>query len=214
MYLFSGLLLAIFLIVSHPVVFAETQMDIGMSIGDEGVKSFYFAMGNYYKVPQQEVVFVHDRGIPIEEMPVVLFIANKRSIKPSAVIDLRLHGRTWLDVMIGFGLSPEILYVPVKEVYGPPYGKAYGYYKKKPKKQWKTIILSDEDVVNLVNLKFISEHYGYSPDAVIKLRSQGKGFVVINKEVKKAKGKKAEIKQKNEKKQKDSPGKGHGKKEK
>lgn len=185
------------------------QFDAGISIGEEGIRGFYLAMGDYYRVPQREVVIIRERGIPVEEMPVVLFIANRAKVKTAEIMDLRLRGDTWLNIMLRFGLSPEALYVPVKEVSGPPYGKAYGYYKNKPKKQWKRIVLSDDDVVNLVNLKFISGYHRYSPEEVIKLRSQGKTFVLINEEAgkyKKAKGDK-------EKKDKGPKGKGKGKKE-
>jgi hypothetical protein len=74
-------------------------------------------------------------------------------------------------------------------VTGPPYGRAYGYYKKKPKKDWRTIVLGDDDVVNLVNLKFMSEHYGYPPEKIIKMRSGGKEFVSIYDEIRKEKEK-------------------------
>jgi hypothetical protein len=69
---------------------------------------------------------------------------------------------------------------------GPPYGKAYGHYRNKPRKKWNTIVLRDDDVVNLVNLKFVSEHYRRPPDEVIRLRSRGKHFVVINHDVRKS----------------------------
>jgi len=75
---------------------------------------------------------------------------------------------------------------------GPPYGKAYGHFKNKPKKEWKTIVLSDGDVVNLVNLKFVSEHYGRPPQEVIRLRASGKQFVTIYEEVKKERERKGE----------------------
>lgn len=188
---------------------SEAGVDFGISIGDEGVKGFYLAVGDYYRVPQKEVIIIKERKIPDEEIPVVLFIASKVRVEPGIIIDLRLKGKSWLDITLHFGLSPEIFYVPVKEtvVIGPPYGKAYGYYKNKPKKEWKTIVLSDVDVVNLVNLRFISEHYGYPPEKVIKLRGEGKSFIVIADEGKKEKEKtKEKVEGKKEK------GKGKGKK--
>ena len=48
-------------------------------------------------------------------------------------------------------------------------------------------MLSDDDVINLVTLKFTADHYGYKPEEIIKMRSTGKGFVVINDEIKKGK---------------------------
>ena len=94
-----------------------------------------------------------------------------------------------MDITLRYGLSPEIYYVPISVSPGPPYGKAYGYYKNKPRKEWKKIVFKDSDIINLVNLKFTSEHYKYSPNEVIKMREEGKNFVVINDEIKKGKKK-------------------------
>jgi hypothetical protein len=177
------------LIIFSPMGRAEASVDLGVSIGEEGLRGFYLAVGDYYRVPEREVVIVRDRHIPDEEIPVVFFLAQKAHVRPSAIMDLRLAGKPWLDISLHFGLGPEIFYVPVREtvVVGPPYGKAYGYYKKKPKKQWRTIDLSDADVVNLVNLRFVSDHYKYGPEKVMKLREGGKSFVAINDEVVKEK---------------------------
>lgn len=71
-------------------------------------------------------------------------------------------------------------YVPLKSNPGPPYGKAYGYFKNKPRKEWKNINFTDEDIINLVNLRFISDYYGYDPTQIVKMRNEGKGFVAIN----------------------------------
>jgi len=168
--------LAIFSSVSH----AET-------VTDTVLRGFYQALGQYYGVPERDVIVIRDRRIPDDEIPVVLFLAKKANVQPSAIYDLRLRGDSWDDITRRFGLSPEIYYVPTRTVSGPPYGNAYGYYKNKPKNQWKTIHLEDSDVVNLVNLRFISDHYGYSPDRVIRMRSKGENFLVINEKVKQKK---------------------------
>lgn len=169
---------------------AHAQVNLGVSIGEEGVRGFYLGVGEYFRVPQREVIIIRERRIPEEEIPVVFFIAQRARVEPATVVNLRLRGKSWLDITLHYGLSPEIYYVPVPVVVkGPPYGKAYGYFKNKPRKEWKTIVLSDHDVVNLVNLKFVSEHYGYPPEQVIKWRSEGKNFVVINHEIRKEKEK-------------------------
>lgn len=95
-----------------------------------------------------------------------------------------------MDITLHFGLSPEIFYVPVRgELKGPPYGKAYGYYKNKPRKGLRKIRLVDADIVNLVNLKFISEYHRHSPDDVIRMRTAGKHFVIVNDEIRRGRGK-------------------------
>ena len=44
---------------------------------------------------------------------------------------------------------------------------------------WKTV-LSDDDIVNLVELRFLSEHYHLPPERIIELRSRGRNFVAIH----------------------------------
>ncbi len=175
-----------------PIAKTDASFDIGVSIGDEGLRGFYLSVGDYYRVPEREVVIVRERGIPAQEIPVVLFIAKRVNVAPTTIINLRLGGSSWLNIMLRFGIGPEVLYVPVKGVYGPPYGKAYGYYKNKPRKEWHSIVLADDDVINLVNLKFVSDYHGFPPEEVIRMRSKGKNFVVIDNEVKKGKKEKSE----------------------
>ena len=95
--------------------------------------------------------------------------------------EYRRPGITLNDLTRIFGLNPEIYHYPVKfRVDGPPYGKAYGYYRNKPKKEWKNIKLGNADIINLVNLRFISESNGVDPEDIIKRRAGGKNFILIN----------------------------------
>ena len=166
----------------------RSDVDLGLSIRDGEVRSFYVAVGDYYNVPDRTLVVVRDRNIPDNEVPVVFFLAQQARVSPDVIINLRLGGSSWMDITLRYGLGPQIFYVPLTVDPGPPYGKAYGYYKKRPRSKWGEIRLGDSEVVILVNLKFISSHYGYSPDQVVKMRSGGKNFVSINSEIKKSKG--------------------------
>lgn len=197
----------IFLLASTFLDRARAQVEMGVSVGEEGLKSFYLAIGDYYHVPEREVIVVRKRAVPEEELPVVFYIARRARVSPATIIKLRLGGKSWMDITFRFGLSAEIFYVKVGEVKGPPYGKAYGYFGKTPRKKWKKIVLADDDVINLVNLRFMSEHYGYSPDEVIKMRQKGKNFVGIHDEIRKA-GKKDKVRMKGKKEQGIQEGKG------
>lgn len=153
---------------------------------EEALSGFFLAVGDYYRIPQTEVVIIWERGIPAYEIPVVLFIAKRAHVAPEIVMDFRLRDNTWLYTTLRFGLGPEIFYVPVGVVVKDSlYGKVYGYYKYKPKKEWKKIVLSDDDIINLVNLKLMSEHYGYPPEKIIRMRSGGQEFNSINNEIRK-----------------------------
>lgn len=171
---------------------ARAEVNIGVKADESGITEFYLAIGDHYKAPEKEVVIVREKGIPDDDLPVVFFIARSAGVPAIAVIKLRLDGKSWMDITFHYGLTAGIYYVDVKEVKGPPYGKAYGHFKKKPKKDWKTIKLADADIVNFVNLRFLSEHYGHSPDEIISMRSKGESFVNINAKVKKGKAAKKE----------------------
>lgn len=154
----------------------QAGMDIGISVGDEGVRSFYFSVGDYYRVPEATVV-QYRRVIPDDELPVVFFIAQRARVAPAIIVRLRSGGMSWYDISLRYGIGPDVYYVPVNvERLGPPYGKAYGHYRKYPRHKWKHIRLADDDIVNMVNLKFISDYEHVSPDEVIRHRGKGAHF--------------------------------------
>lgn len=195
-----------FILLLFPIPGVAQDFNAGISIGPEGLKSFYLSISNYYKVPEWQVVRTRERQIPDEELPVVFFIAGRAVVKPEVIINLRLGGSSWYDISVKYGIYSNDYYVPLETQPGPPYRKAYGYYKNKPKKEWKKIRLTDEDIINLVNLKFISGYYNYKPDKIAEMRKEGKKFVAINDNIK------SEKKDKGNKTQVNGKGKGHKKK--
>ncbi len=182
------LIVTLFLLPSFYPGNAFAQLEISLSADKDGIREFYLAIGEHYKAPEKEIVVVRERGISSDEIPVVFFIARKAKVDPETIINLRLKGKSWMNISLSFGLTAEVFYVESKKDYGPPYGKAYGHFKNKPRKEWNIIRLPDGDIVNFVNLKFISDYHGYSTDEIIKMRSAGEKFVKINGKVKKTKG--------------------------
>jgi hypothetical protein len=157
---------------------AQTAFSVSASVGD-----FHVAVSNYYRVPEREVIVVRERRIPDEELPVVFFIAQQARVPAARIVDMRLHGASWWDISVRYGIGADVYYVPVTVVHsGPPYGRAYGHYKK-PRKQWNTIVLTDADIVNLVELRFMSEHYHVAPDRIVELRERDVDFVTIHSDV-------------------------------
>lgn len=156
---------------------AQTAFSVAASIGD-----FHVAVSNYYHVPEREVIVVRERRIPEDELPVVFFIAQRAHVPAARIVDMRLHGDSWWDISVRYGLGADVYYVPVAVRSGPPYGRAYGHYKK-PRNQWKTIVLTDADIVNLVELRFMSEHYHVAPERIVELRERDVDFVTIHGDV-------------------------------
>ncbi len=167
-------------------------VEVGLSIDKEGIKAFHLAVGNHFQIEYRDVVSARERKVPNEELPVVYFMARHAGVAPGAIIKMRLGGETWMQIAFNYGLDASYFHVPVKHKPGPPYGNAYGHFKNKKKSQWRQIRLKDAEIIDLVNLRFISEHYGYAPEEVMKMREKGKGFVVINHKVKETKVKQAQ----------------------
>jgi len=183
---------------------AEAGISVGAAIDSDGVKSFHVAVGDHFRVQEKEVLVVRKRNIPDDELPVVFFLAARAKVAPGVIVDLRLGGKSWMDITAHYGLGPDIYYVPLKRDPGPPYGKAWGHIKKHKANKKHQFRLADADIVNFVNLKFIAEHHGCSPDEVVKMRANKQSFVSINKDVKAQKNKQKDAKKKS--------GKGKGKK--
>ncbi|MDD4051003.1 MAG: hypothetical protein PHR28_03750 [candidate division Zixibacteria bacterium] len=184
--LYFTAILAIILM-AIPAQFCRAEVTVGATIGDEGVKEFHMAVGKHYNYPENQVVVVRQKNIPEDELPVVFFLARRAQVSPMTVVKLRQGGQSWWDISLHYGLSPDIFFVPVHGDPGPPYGRAYGYYKDKDKHHWKTVRLEDDDIINLVNLRFLSDRYKHSPDDIIRLRAGGGDFVKIHGEVKRGK---------------------------
>ena len=89
---------------------ASAQVQAGAVVSGEGLRSFYFAIGNYYQVPEREVVVVRERSIPPDEVPVVFFVARQAHVEPGVIVDLRRRGLSWSDVAFHFRLDPDIYY--------------------------------------------------------------------------------------------------------
>ena len=156
---------------------AQTAVDVGVQIGD-----FRVAVSNYYRVPEREVVVIHERRIPDDDLPVVFFLAQHAHVAPAVIVDLRLRGMSWWSISTRYHIGPEVYYVPVAVTPGPPYGHAYGHYKK-TRSQWNTIVLNDDDIVNMVHLRFLSEYYRVTPERVIEVRARTASFVGVQQEI-------------------------------
>jgi hypothetical protein len=211
----SSLLIAALAGVLGGAAALSAQVDLGLAVSDGRLRSFYIAVGDHYRVDPRVVVDVRSRyRLLDEELPVVYFLAARARVAPQVVIDLRVGKMSWLDIALRLRLSPEILFLPVRmEKIGPPYGNAYGYYRNRGRAgDWRGLVLADREVVDLVNLRFMSEYHGLAPDEIMGLRGRHKSFVGVHDELGRAKGPGAAARGAKAKKGPDGPSKPKGKK--
>ena len=177
--IFVGLWLMVIAVLTTPGR-AHGQAQFGIDIRDGQLQNFYFAIGDYYGVPRQQITMVQEYGIPQDEIPVVFFISQHSGYEPLTIVRMRRQGKSWMDISTGCGIQPDVYYVPETADAGPPYGNAYGYYKHHGNKRANRYYLSDNDLINSVNVHFIASRYGCNERDVYTLRSRGDSFESIN----------------------------------
>ncbi len=172
-----SLVIFLFLFLASPAWAADVGFNI--SIGAPG---FYLSVGNFFGYPEREVVVIHEHGIPDNDLPVIFFICHHAHVTPEEIINLRVgYGWSWSRICAYYRIPPTVFYVPVN---APPYGRAYGHYHNHAyQRDWERIRMTDDIIINQVNLIFISKYYNCPPERVIRLREQGSSFGTIERKV-------------------------------
>jgi hypothetical protein len=155
-----------------------SQVNIGVSIGDRDGDGygFYAAVGNYYRVPEREVYMIRDRRVREEEIPVVFYFAEMAHVRPIVIVTLRENGYTWMDIALRFRLSPSLFY-------DPAYNRHYIDERYQPGRGWGRIRFADDDFIRYCNVRFLTEHYHYRPEDVLRMREHQHDFFYIHNDI-------------------------------
>lgn len=83
------------------------------------------------------------------DLPVILFLAQRSGRPPVFFVDLRAGGASWSVIFGKVGIPMDVLFVGIDRDPGPPYGKAWGHWKKDGRR----VVLSDADVQGLARVQ-------------------------------------------------------------
>ncbi len=157
-----------------PPIAAGVDISFGakVPIGDEG-ELFVAISSNYFDRDRDVVRRVAVRYQDPDDLAVALFIGKHSGRSAEEIWQLRREGLTWWEISAHLRLSHDIWFVPVRRAPGPPYGKAYGYWKKNRNRQQHAFELSDVDARNLVAVRVISDYYGVSAEVAMQKRASG-----------------------------------------
>ena len=146
---------------------------LALHVGDDG-RFFLNLTNEHYAVPERTAVAVVKRcPRPQDDYPVVMLLARLSGRSPDAILSMRLHGAPWLDVFARNQVSPDVLFVGMDRDPGPPYGHAWGYWRKHGMEGDARAALSDDQIVDLAKLQIVSGYYRVSPYSVIAERQRG-----------------------------------------
>jgi hypothetical protein len=139
---------------------------------DPALTDYCNGVADYYQVPVWQVVSVQQR-LPIEEVPVVFHLAAAAHVSPNLVLSLHLGGLSWGQVGLRFGLGNDLFYVEGGPgLVGTHYGRLYHEFWSLPRARWVGLRLSDADIVDCVNLRFVTRYYHRPVVEVAKIRVQ------------------------------------------
>lgn len=159
---------------------APARADLGPL---EPIAELHRAVRDTLGLPEPLIPRLLERGLPDLELPAVGAIAQHARVPIESVVDLRLGGMSYADLTLHFGLTPEIYYVELERDPGPPYGNAWGHYRKRPRSEWREIRLPDADIVRWANLRLCVDRYRVAPTEVVALRAKSSGFAAVHVEL-------------------------------
>ena len=125
-------------------------------------------------------IYILNSYVTAEELPVVFFIAEAANVDAEEVAKMRSDKNSWMDITTSYELSPKIYYVMMSgKIKNTEFQATFEKYHSVLASQWDKIELNDQDIINLVNLKFIYKQHDYNPFEVMSMRSYGKSYVNI-----------------------------------
>jgi len=129
-----------------------------------------------YPAPRVDVMEIfHEISNPYETYPTLAFIAHYGHVSIETVWGYKKKGHEWYNVMMHFGVQPNVLFFEVPQQPARPYGKAYGYWKKHGNKL-KPDMISNDDVRYWVSLRTVTMASGVTPGEAVKWHQSGKRF--------------------------------------
>lgn len=110
-----------------------------------------------------------------DDLPVVLFLAQKSYTPLPEIVALRSRGFSWAVIFDKVEVPVSALFRGIRENPGPPYGKAWGHWSKNPK----SLRLSDAEVAGLVHIQIGARFARMSPLELARARGQGRKVATL-----------------------------------
>ena len=150
-------------------LFYDALLDLGLR---DDARIFLNVTNDYFAPPPAVAVeLVRNSPAPEDDFPAILYLARASKRPPREILKLRADYLSWSDIMDRTNIPPSVLFAGIDRDPGPPYGKAWGYWRKH--RRGETIALRDRDAVELVKLQIAARSLGVSPYTIVSARQKG-----------------------------------------
>jgi hypothetical protein len=156
----------------HGPVRAGTDIDFGTKIRAADDSELFMAIASrYFGRDPADVRDWRSRYRDPDDAAVALFLSARSGKNQDAVSRLRSGGRSWWEVGRKLEVQPADWFVPCPYRPGPPYGNAYGYWRKYESNHKHRFELKDREARDLVAVRMLHDYYGMSPAEAMKWRA-------------------------------------------
>ena len=130
----------------------------------------------YFQISEEEAVILSQWRLAEEEVPVVLFLADRGGVSPDVVVAQRRDGTGWLPIARTLGIHAGDFHVDLPQNSGG-LASVMNEYRSHPTARWHQMDLTDRDVTALVNVRFLSRYLEVSPQEVVAAWGEEGSFV-------------------------------------
>lgn len=151
------------------------DVDLGLSVpmGDSGRLWLDIASRHYDYQPAAVQQWSVRYSNP-DDLAVALFLSKTSGRDPEVIFSLRSQRYSWWEVGARVGVPVDAWYVPVERDPGPPYGKAYGYWKKHRSDPHYRVVLTDRQARDLVAVRMAHGYYGVPAETAMEWRRENR----------------------------------------
>jgi hypothetical protein len=212
----SAALVVVFTSLAVSSAFAALDVNFGATVRLGDRTDVYVAVSSRYF--QQDRDVVRDLGVRYrnpDDLAVVLFLARHSGEPPVRIHAMRARGLSWWEISVRLGVPADAWFVEMHRDPGPPYGNAWGHWKKHRRDRRVAFSMTDDDCRNWVALRMMHEYYGVPVATAIEWRSSREGLdVVVSREYQRRHdpGRKSGASSSGHGHDRPGHGKGHGKK--
>lgn len=151
----------------------DVSFGADVPVGDDA-RLFFSISSRYFDRDVRVIEDYSRRYYPNpDDLSVALFLSSHCDRSPEWFFSLRKEGLGWFEIGNRCRVPVDVWFVPVSHDPGPPYGKAYGYWKKHKHNPKTRFVLSDADCRNLVAVRVAHEYYGVPVKTAMDWRASG-----------------------------------------
>ncbi|HZN03908.1 MAG TPA: hypothetical protein VFD06_10020 [Candidatus Polarisedimenticolia bacterium] len=167
---------------AHAGVFYDASLALNIS---DDARVFLNMTNRHFGTPEPQAVSVLNRcPRPESDYPVVELFARLSGRRADVIVAWRQKGLPWSEVMVRLQIPADRLFAGLDRDPGPPYGNAWGHWKKGQRGRGKKepVTFDDVTIADLARLQIASAALRVSPYTIIEERRRGvsvERFVVI-----------------------------------